>query len=148
MAFYSVGVSKSAPASGGAAAVIRPASSDDVQIREIGVFNSTAVASSIGLIRTLTAGTASTSSLVQAEDPQRPAGTCNIDTAWSVAPTIAVTPVYLRKIVLPATIGAGVIWTFGPGECWAKNGNTTSLVLWNFGGSTAAALELYVRIEE
>jgi hypothetical protein len=145
---YSAGVSKSAPSSGAAAAVIRPASSDDVQIREIGVFNSTAVASSIGLIRTLTAGTASTSTLVQAEDPQRVAGTCNIDTAWSVAPTIAVSPVYLRKIVLPATIGAGVIWTFGPGEMWAKNGNTTSLVLWNFGGGAAAALELYIRVDE
>lgn len=148
MPHYGAGVSKAAPGAGTAACVIRPATADDVEIREIGVFNSTAVASSIGLIRTLTMGTASTSTLVQAEDPQRPAGTCNVDTAWSVAPTIAASPIYIRKIVLPNTIGAGVIWTFGPGELWARNGATSALALWNFGGGAAAALELYVRIYE
>lgn len=148
MTTYSIGVSKTAPASGSAAAILRAAAADDVQIREIGVFNSTGVASSIGLIRTLTAGTPSTSSLVQGGDPQRPAGTMNVDTAWSVAPTISVAPLYLRKIVLPATIGAGVIWTFGPNELWTKNGATTDLALWNFGGGAAAALELYVVVDE
>lgn len=148
MTTYSVGVSKTAPASGTAIAMIRPASTDEVQVREIGVFNSTAVASSVGLIRNATTGTPSTSTLVQAGDPDRPAGTCNIDTAWSAAATIAGSPIYLRKIVLPATIGAGVIWTFGPGELWAANGGTTQLLLWNFGGSTAAALEVYVSIDE
>lgn len=146
MALYSAAVSKAAPTTGTAAAMIRPASTDDVQVREIGVFNSTAVASSIGLIRSATTGTPSTSALVQAQDSARPAGTCNIDSAWSVAATIG--SVYMRKIVLPATIGAGVIWTFGQGEMWAKGGATTQLLLWNFGAGTAAALEIYVVIDE
>jgi hypothetical protein len=148
MALYSAGVSKTAPTTGTVIALIRPAASDQVQIREIGVFNSTAVASSVGLIRTATVGTPSTSTLVQAQKNDGPAGTCNIDTAFSAQPTIAGSPIYLRKIVLPASIGAGIIWTFGPNELWASSGATTSLVLWNFGSGTAAALEVYVVIDE
>ncbi|MCA1569795.1 MAG: hypothetical protein LC798_05620 [Chloroflexi bacterium] len=148
MSLYSVGVAKAAPATNTVVAVIRPASTDVVQVREIGIFNSTAIASSIGLIRTFTAGTPSTSTLFQPERDGAPAGVANLDTAFTVAPTLAATPIYLRKIVLPATIGAGVIWTFGPGELWASNGATTMLALWNFGAGTAAALEVYVRIDE
>jgi hypothetical protein len=145
--FYAAAASKAAPATLTAIAGIRPAAGADVQVREIGVFNSTAVASSVGLIRSLTAGTASTSMLGQAQDPQRPASACNFDTAWSGAGTVS-TAGYLRKVVLPATIGAGIIWTFGPGELWAKNGATTQLFLWNFSGSTDAALEVYAVWDE
>lgn len=148
MPSYGAAVSKAAPATNTVACVIRAAAADDVEIREIGVFASTAVASSIGLVRTLTAGTPSTSMLVQPEDPSRPAGTCNVDTVFSVQPTLAATPLYLRKIVLPNTIGAGMIWTWGPGELWVKNGATTALALWNFGAGAAAALEVYVRVYE
>jgi hypothetical protein len=115
-------------------------------VREIGVFNETAVASSVGLVRNATTGTPSTSVLVQAQDPQRPAGQTNIDTAWSAAATVGSN--YLRQIVLPATIGAGIVWYFGPGELIAKNGATTQLCLWNFGAGTSAAMRLYVVVYE
>lgn len=146
MALYSLGVSKAAPATATCIAMIRPASSNDVSVREIGVFNSTAVASSVGLIRSLTSGTPSTSALVQSDIPGLTAGGTNIDTAWSVAPTIGSN--YYRKIVLPATIGAGIIWTFEPRDIIVRNGATTQVCLWNFSGSTGAALELYVVVEE
>lgn len=146
MALYTIGASKAAPTTGTAIAMIRPASTDDVAVREIGVFNSTAVASSVGLVRNATTGTPNASALFQAQDPGRPAGLTNLDTGWSAAATIAA--VYLRKIVLPASIGAGIIWTFGPNELFAKNGATTQLLLWNFGAGTAAALEVYVVVEE
>lgn len=146
MTMFALGVSKTAAATGTGIAMIRPAATLDCEVREIGVFNSTAVASSVGLVRSATTGTPSTSALVQGQDPQRQAGQTNIDTAWSVAATIAAN--YQRKIVLPASIGAGVIWTFGPGELWAKNGATTQLMLWNFGAATSAALELYIVVNE
>jgi hypothetical protein len=126
--------------------MIRPASTLDCQVREIGVFCETAVATSVGLVRSATTGTPSTSALCQAQDPQRPASQTNIDTAWSAAATVAAN--YQRQIILPATIGAGVIWTFGPYELWAKNGATTQLMLWNFGAGTGAALRLYIVIDE
>jgi hypothetical protein len=48
----------------------------------------------------------------------------------------------LRRIVLPAAIGAGVIWQFD--RLIAGVLGTTSLVLWNFGGAAASALSLYI----
>lgn len=146
MTIYSLGFSKTAPGAGTGICMIRPPSTLAAGIREIGVFNSTAVASSVGLVRNATTGTPSTSTLVQAQDPDRPAGQTNIDTAWSAAATVAAN--YLRKIVLPATIGAGIIWTFAPGELIAENGATSQLMLWNFGAGAAAALECYVVIDE
>ena len=146
MTLYALGVSKAAPATGTGIVMIRPASTLDCQVREIGVFNSTAIASSVGLVRNATTGTPNVSALGQAGDPTRPPSQTNIDSGWSVAATVSAN--YSRKIVLPASIGAGIIWTFGPGELWAKNGATTMLMLWNFGAGTAAALEVYVVIDE
>lgn len=146
MALYSVGQSKAAPATGTCIAMIRPGSSNDVSVREIGVFNSTAVATSVGLIRSLTSGTPSTSTLVQSDIPGLTAGATNLDTAWSAQPTIST--IYLRKLVLPATIGAGIIWTFEPRDLIIRNGATTQVCLWNFGAGTAAALEVYVVVDE
>lgn len=146
MALYSLGFAKAAAATGTAYAMIRPPAATDVEVREIGVFNETAVTSSVGLVRNATTGTPSTSTLVQAQDPTRPAGVTNIDTAWSTAATVATN--YLRQIVLPATIGAGIVWYFGPGEMWAKNGATSQLALWNFGAGTSAAMRIYVLLYE
>jgi hypothetical protein len=146
MSLYSVGLSKTAATTGTAIAMIRPASTNSPSVREIGVFNSTAVASSIGLIRSATAGTPSTSVLVQSDIPGLAAGVTNIDTAWSSQPTIG--SIYMRKIVLPATIGAGVIWTFEPRDLVPLNGATTQLLLWNFGAGSTAALEIYFVLEE
>lgn len=146
MTLYAASVAKAAPATVTGVAMIRPPATLDAQVREIGIFNTTAVASSIGLYRSATTGTPSTSALVQAQDSQRVAGQTNIDTAWSAAATVAT--VRMRGIVLPNTIGAGVIWTFGPGELWAKNGATGQLMLWNFGAAAAAALEVYVVVDE
>jgi hypothetical protein len=145
MTIYSLGVSKAAPATVTGIAMIRPASATPCYVQEIGVFNSTGVASSIGLVRSATTGTPSTSALVQAGVPGL-TGQTNIDTAWSAAATVAAN--YIRKIVLPATIGAGVIWTFGLRDLLVQNGATTQLMLWNFSGSTDAALELYVVVDE
>lgn len=145
MAVYQWGGAKAAPATLTGIAMIRPASATPCYVQEIGVFNETAVASSVGLVRSATTGTPSTSALVQSGIPGL-TGQTNIDTAWSAAATVA--SVYMRQIVLPATIGAGIIWTFGPRDLLVQNGATTQLMLWNFGGSTNAALRLYVVVDE
>lgn len=148
MATYTIAQTKAAVVTAAPIAAIIPGANDRATIKEIGVFQSTAVASSIGLIRTLTLGTATTSNTVQPAHPGDPAGAAALTTAWSTAPTISGTPNYLRRIILPATIGAGVIWSFGYGDMIALNAATSGLVLWNFGGATSAALELYVTLEE
>ena len=144
MARYSCAVTTPAAATGAAFATFHSTASDKPRIVEIGFFNNAATASSVQLIRPANTPVASTSVLGQAEEVADPAGTCNIDTAWSTAPTIS-TNVPLRRVVLPATAGAGVIWTFPQGLTIPISG---WIVLWNYGGSTASALSLYIVWDE
>lgn len=146
MAIYSLGFAKAAATTGTAYAMIRPPSTLAPSIREIGVFNETAVSSSVGLVRNATTGTPSTSTLVQEQGLTGTAGQTNIDTAWSAAATVGSN--YLRQIVLPATIGAGIVWYFGSYELQAKAGAASQLCLWNFGAGTSAAVRIYVVVDE
>lgn len=139
MARYGVGFTKAAPAAGTFISQLRTTSTKDVRIWEVGVSNSTAVASSVGLIRSLTVGATFTTVTPVTEDPSAGAATALCDTAITTAPTITANT-FLRKIVLPATIGAGIIWTFPNGLIVPVS---AGIMLWNFGGATAAALEGY-----
>lgn len=145
MAPYTVGFTKTAPAANSAAVDLRAGASERLRIREIGIFNSTAVASSLGLIREATMGTASTTVAGQPEDPGDATATGLVGTAWSAAPTIGAT--YLRKIILPNVIGAGLIWSWPPGEELIIP-VSAGLVIWNFGAAAAAALEGYIQWDE
>lgn len=112
-------------------------------ITEIGWAINAATATPVGLIRPANSPVASTSQLGQADDPQSVASTVNLDTTWSTAPTIGAN-VYLRRFQLAASAGAGFIWS------WSENAPlvipvASYLVLWNFGGSTGSASDVYVR---
>lgn len=79
-------------------------------LREVGVFNTTATAVSVGLALLTTTGTqgaAKTEGSYEAEGA--PVQLTVFDT-HSVAPTIGTE---IRRAVLGAAIGSGVIWTFG-----------------------------------
>lgn len=142
MSWYTVGAATVAPATGAPYATIHTGSSYRAQIVEIGVACNAATASSLGLIRASNTPVATTSLLGQAENPADPASTVNFDTAWSTAPTIGSN--YLRRFGLPATVGAGVIWTWSPDKPLVIP-ISSWLVLWNFGGSTASILQAYVK---
>jgi hypothetical protein len=142
---YTIGARTPAAAAGAAYATIHNTSTDVLYVREIGIFLSAATATSVGLIRPSNTPVATTSQLGQAHDTARPAGTGNIDTAWSTAPTIGT--LYLRRITLPATVGAGVIWAFPPDMPLILNASQW-LVLWNFGGSAGAACDVYATWDE
>lgn len=82
------------------------------RVAEIGVFNTTAVACAVGVVRISTAGTpgASVSISKETDTAQAPLGTVN-NTYTSTGPTI--TAGVVRQASLGAAIGSGVIWTFG-----------------------------------
>jgi hypothetical protein len=114
MARYSAAASKTSAATanlwiGG----LSTTSGKDARVWEIGVFLETAIAQQIQLFRQNAAGTTPTSVTPQAEDSSAAAAACTIQTAWSTPPTSAAVP--LRRIGLPATVGAGIIWTFPGG---------------------------------
>lgn len=115
MARYEIGVSKTTGAAAGLLCQLRASATRDLRIWEIGVFSVTAVAGEVGLIRPTAVGATFTSSGVgQAEDSAGATAALAVcDTAATTAPTIGAN--YMRRIMFPATIGAGVIWTFPEG---------------------------------
>lgn len=142
MARYSVGFTKAAPAAGTFISQLRTPSTRDIRIWEVGCFCSTGVALSVGLIRSLTVGATFTTLTPQADDTSAGTATVLCDTAITTQPTIGTN--YLRKAVLPATIGAGIIWTFPVGLVVPVS---AGLLLWNFGG-IGPAIEGYWAYDE
>lgn len=139
MARYGTGFTKAAPATGTFVSQVRTTSAKPIVVYEVGCFCSTAVALSVGLIRSLTVGATFTTVTPQAEDPASGAATASVDTAITTQPTITANT-YFRKVVLPATIGAGIIWTFPLG---LRVPVSAGLMLWNFGAGTGPAVEGY-----
>ena len=138
---YALGLAVSAPLAGAPYISIKPATRIAI-VRRVSVTITAATASSIGLIRAATAGTASTTTTGEALNPADGASTAGIVTAWSGAPTISGTPVYLRRIVLPATANTTVTWDFEDAPIYVEA--ATPLLLWNYGAGTASASAISV----
>lgn len=142
MAMYGAGFTKTAPTVGTMIAQLRTAATRDVRVFEIGLFATTAVTADVGLIRASTVGATFTSVTPQAEDASASAAVTLVDTAATTAPTIGTN--YLRRIQIPATIGAGIVWTFPRGLVIPIS---AGLLLWNVTG-TGPALSGYFSYEE
>ena len=143
MSRYSVGSGATALAArtvGTGFAAIR-AGASAITVYEIGIFNGTAVVSNVGIIRSATVGTASTSVVPVAENTGTPLA--RLDTAWSSVPTVS-TNVYMRQIAIPATIGNGYTFVFPDGIAVAAS---ASLLIWNFLGTSATTF-LHVVFDE
>lgn len=144
MARYSLGITTPAAAAGAAYANLISAAGERLYVREIGLFLNAATASSIGLIRPATVGTATSPVAGQAVDAADAAATGTVGTAWSAAGTIGSN--YLRKITLPAAIGNGIIWTFGERDLVVPV--SSCLFLWNFGAAAGSVLNGYIVWDE
>ena len=126
MARYEIGVTKTTGAAAGLLAQLRSGTARDIRLFEVGIFASTAVSGEVALVRPTAVGATFTSSAVGASlDPATIAGVTVVDLVAGTAPTIGTN--YMRRIVLPGSIGAGVIWTFPQGISIPTSG---SLALW------------------
>lgn len=140
MARYSAGFQKTpAPTSGTLISQLRTPSTRDIRVWEVGIFVTSAVAPTVGLVRLATVGATFTSVTPTADDTSSGAAQTICDTAATTAPTIATT--YLRRVALPATIGAGIIWTFPVGlvvpissgvALWSITAGSTFEGYWTF----------------
>src|SRR5690349_21364756 len=144
MARYNIGFSKAALSAAGLIAQLRAGSGRDLRIFEIGLFANTAVNAEVGLIRPTAVGATFTSTSVGAAlDNASAAGVAVVDTAATTAPTIGTN--YMRRIQLPATIGAGVIWTFPLG---INVPVSTSIALWQITAGAGPAFDGYFDYDE
>lgn len=146
---YNLGVLTAAAAAGAAYCVIRGGAAQRVRIREIGISTNAATLASIGLGHPANTPAPTTSALAQPNDPADGVSICNIDTAWSTAPTAPT--IFQRRIVLPATAGAGWIWTWPDDEPLILDktaGSAQQIVLWNFGAAAGPILSVYIVTKE
>jgi hypothetical protein len=144
MALYELGVTTTGTASGAAAWEIRTSANVRARLMEIGFFLNAATASTIGLGRPAAIGVTPTSPVdFLPEDPADTTVAAQVQSAlaWTTGPTASTN--FLRKIVLPATIGNGVIWTFPRGIVIPVS---SSIVLWNL--ALNSALSAYAVIDE
>ena len=114
---------------------LRSTSSADMRIWEIAVYMSggTAAATDVGIGRPAAVSVTPTTVVPQAEDPKFSAASCTGQVAASTKPTAP--SLFLRRFGIPATIGAGVIWTFPYGLIVPTG--PAELVVWNIGSSTS-----------
>lgn len=147
MARTAIAVQKASGAAAGPVVQFRAANAArDARVFEIGVFAVTAVAGEVGLGRpaaiavTPTGGTAVASG--QGYDNVAGAGAAVVDTGWGTAPTSPTT--FWRRAQLPATIGAGVIWSFPSGLVVPAAG---AFVLWQF-SALAVTYDCYFDFDE
>jgi hypothetical protein len=121
---------------------MRSTTGKDMRVFEVAVYMSggTAAATDVGLGRPAAISVTPTTQTPQAEDTSAGAAACTGQVAAGTKPTAPAN--YLRRFGIPATIGAGVIWTFPAGLIIPSG--PAELVLWNIGASTSTFSGYYV----
>lgn len=143
MARYEIGVQKATGAAAGLLCQLRTTATRDARVFEIGVSVASAVAGEIALVRPSAVGATFTSSSTGAPlDNVSGAGLAVVDTAATTPPTIGTN--YLRRFQLPATIGAGVIWTFPAGIVIPIS---AAITLWQL-STLAVTYDVYIDWDE
>ena len=145
MAQYELGINTTVTTTAAAAAELRAASGTPIRLRELGLTLAVATASTYGIGRPAAIGITPTSpKTVLPSNPSDPAGTATTAVAWGTGPTVPAE--FLRRITLPATVGAGVIWTWELGRFIIGPGNAAagvaSIVVWNL-ATNANNMNLY-----
>lgn len=141
---YEAGIQRVTGAAAGNIATLVAPSTSRPDIREIGIFNTSGVACTIGYGRPAAPWSApAMTPLGQAADAADPNATCALVTSGTTAPTAPA--VFMRRITLPAVVGSGIIWAFEPQSLNVpQSGN---LVIWQT-SALAVTYDLYVKWEE
>lgn len=118
----------------------------DLVLREIGVESTTAVSSQVALVKITARSSTGATGLTEvpwSDDGQAPAG--SVEHGNTADHTVATGNI--RTAHLPAAIGGGVIWTFGPDELRVRGGSGDGFALVLPGGSDAV-INFYFDWEE
>jgi hypothetical protein len=142
VAIYSLGVRTTDATIAHDCLEIFTSATDRAAILEIGISIVAATASTFGLGRPAAMGITPTAPVtLLPEDSGSPAGTVQTALAWGTQPTVPTA--FLRRVSLPATIGAGIIWTFPRGLIIPVS---FSIVIWNI---TAVSLaDIWIVVDE
>ena len=128
MAIYSGDFNTTVTTTGAPCMDFKGAATNSPRVMELAFVMAVATASTYYWVRSTNTPTQTSTSLCLAENPGDPAGLTTQAVTWSpTAPTFS--GVAFRRAVLPATIGAGVVYTFPRGFVIAAAG--ASGCVWN-----------------
>jgi hypothetical protein len=145
MAIFSLALRTAAAASSAGCHEIIAASNQAFKLLEWGITLNAATATTLGMGTPAAIGTTPTSAVkaLQEDTGNSTTAFTTAASAWATAPT---TPTaYSRRVSLPASIGAGIIWTFPRGvtilsaKTWAA---------WNIGGAAMSASDVWFVLDE
>ena len=144
MAIYSQGQQTTVGTTTVTAFDIKASATNSPRLMELGFINGAATQCTYGIGRPANDGSvAQTSGLaVLAENPADPTGQTTTAVAWTTAPTVPTT--FLRRPFIPATIGAGIVFTFPRGLIMQAS---RGIVLWNIAASSAV-MNVHVVVDE
>lgn len=150
MGYFAAASITTATATATPGAEIIPGANNSYNVKEFGfTLNAAGTTHTIGIGRAAAAGVTPTSPItaINEDNADTTAGATTTATAWGTAPTVPST--FLRRVAMPATIGAGAIWT--PPRGWkatkgASNANN-NIVYWIITG-TSAAVNYYFVVDE
>lgn len=144
MAIYSQGQQTTVGTTTVPAFDIKASATNSPRLMELGFINGAATQCTYGIGRPANDGSvAQTSGLaVLAENPADPTGQTTTAVAWTTAPTVPTT--FLRRPFIPATIGAGIVFTFPRGLIMQAS---RGIVLWNIAASSAV-MNVHVVVDE
>ena len=122
---------------------VRAAATNKPRIMEVGISQVTAVAGVFGFGRPGAIGVTPTTpqNFVAENDASAPTSLSQAAIAWATQPTVPTN--FNRRIACPATIGAGVIWTFPRGFDVALSNSATIHVI-----ATAPVCDVWAVIDE
>jgi hypothetical protein len=146
MPTFEAGFTTPAAGTNAAYVTLNTASSRRAFVREQGFFTTAATASSIGMNTPANTPTNAAQIAPLPKDSADASSTMTIAVSWSTVPTTP-TNAYFRKVTLGAAVGAGVIWKVALDERWIL-AKSAYWVWWNYGGSTASALDGYIEADE
>jgi hypothetical protein len=142
MAIYSLANRTSGVTSATDALEIIAGSSNAYKLMELGLTLNAATATTLGFGKPAAIGVTPTSPInVLTEDNSSTTGATRTALAWGTQPTIPTN--FARRVSLPATIGAGIIWTFPRGFGCVQALSTT---LWNL--VTGSVLDVWIVVDE
>jgi hypothetical protein len=91
-------------------------------------------------------GTSSATVTPQTEDPGNAAATGLLDTAWTTPPTAGA--VDLRSFPVPASVGAGIVWTWYDTPFIIPGGTGLQIINANATGATPGSFSIYAYFSE
>jgi hypothetical protein len=133
MAIYSLALNSTITTIASSAMDLLAASTNSPKIMELGINLGAATVSSYGIGRAGNTPVQTGGVAVLIEGLDTNTGLSKLAVAWGTAPTVPAN--FFRRISLPATIGAGVIWTFPRGLTVAAS---AAMELWNIAANSAS----------